>query len=330
MATSSPANPARVDLSVPRYDQATFWGRFRHFLDVTDPLTLLTTQQQLEGALTVLRRYENREQDYPLEELYKAKKIRDAVIHPDTGEKIFAPFRMSSFLPVNIAIVLGLTVPNPGMGTTLFWQWFNQSYNVALNHANRNASNEMSNSQIMKAYAGAVGLSCSLAVGLNEVVKRATAFTPAVRTAIQNMVPFTAVAAAGVLNVFMMRGNEMKEGIDVKDAEGNIYGRSQKAGYLGLVKTSISRVATSFVVLTIPPMCMTALQRTSLFTKNPRLKHPVHLGIISATLWLGLPAAIALFPQTSSVHVSSLEPKYQNLRDRHGNPITTLYYNKGL
>lgn len=41
------------------------------------------------------------------------------------------------------------------MASQLFWQWFNQSYNVGVNHANRNASNQMSNSQIMLAYGGA-------------------------------------------------------------------------------------------------------------------------------------------------------------------------------
>jgi hypothetical protein len=54
----------------------------------------------------------------------------------------------------------------------VFWQWINQSYNLVVNHANRNTSNVMSTSQIGAAYAIAVGASCSVAVGMSQAVKR--------------------------------------------------------------------------------------------------------------------------------------------------------------
>jgi hypothetical protein len=56
------------------------------------------------------------------------------------------------------------------MASQLFWQWFNQSYNVGVNHANRNASNQMSNSQIMLAYGGATpSLSCNVSPPPNKL-----------------------------------------------------------------------------------------------------------------------------------------------------------------
>eukprot|EP00548_Thalassiothrix_antarctica_P002581 CAMPEP_0194153960 /NCGR_PEP_ID=MMETSP0152-20130528/58625_1 /TAXON_ID=1049557 /ORGANISM="Thalassiothrix antarctica, Strain L6-D1" /LENGTH=59 /DNA_ID=CAMNT_0038859675 /DNA_START=82 /DNA_END=257 /DNA_ORIENTATION=- len=39
--------------------------------------------------------------------LWEAKKIRDAVYHPDTKEVIPPPFRMSGFIPFNAPMCLG-------------------------------------------------------------------------------------------------------------------------------------------------------------------------------------------------------------------------------
>jgi hypothetical protein len=64
------------------------------------------------------------------------------------------------------------------MASQLFWQWFNQSYNVGVNHANRNASNQMSNNQIMLAYSGATFL-CVLAYKCHPLIT-ATTLTPQV------------------------------------------------------------------------------------------------------------------------------------------------------
>ena len=53
---------------------------------------------------------------------------------------------------------------------TAFWQWANQSYNVAVNYANRNiGGKQMSNQAIAASYAGAVVSSCGLALGLGRV-----------------------------------------------------------------------------------------------------------------------------------------------------------------
>ncbi len=55
------------------------------------------------------------------------------------------------------------------------------------------------------AYASAVTTSCALAVGLNQAVPRLN-LSPTVKLLCMKLVPFTAVAAAGTVNVFLMRG----------------------------------------------------------------------------------------------------------------------------
>ena len=60
----------------PRYPQTTFWGRFRHFMDVTDMRTLFTTKAQLAEAQDILKNYAADLEDYDAETLWGAKKSR--------------------------------------------------------------------------------------------------------------------------------------------------------------------------------------------------------------------------------------------------------------
>lgn len=45
-------------------------------------------------------------------ELWKAKKIVDSTLHPDTGEPVFLPFRMSCFVLSNLVVTAGMLTPN--------------------------------------------------------------------------------------------------------------------------------------------------------------------------------------------------------------------------
>ena len=90
------------------------------------------------------------------EQLWAAKKIKDAIIHPDTGEVIFMPFRMSGFVPFGTPVVVGMLLPNQTLPATLFWQWLNQTHNALVNYSNRNASVPTPVSSYVGGYIGAV------------------------------------------------------------------------------------------------------------------------------------------------------------------------------
>ncbi len=81
----------------------------------------------------------------------------------------------------------------------------------------------------------------------------------------------------------------------------------------------------------MPPLIMSAIEGVwPALRSNPRLRVPVEVGVVASSLWMGLPAAIGLFPQDCEMSVKDLEPRFQGLKDKNGQPITTVYFNKGL
>ncbi|GFR82787.1 sideroflexin [Elysia marginata] len=314
-------------LNKPRFDQSSFNGRLRHFLDVIDPRTLLTTSQQLENAIGLLDKYKsgNVPGGTTYKQLWEAQKIKQAIIHPDTGEKIFMPFRMSGFVPFGSFIVVGMLLPNSSMKQVIFWQWLNQSHNACVNFANRNASKPTPLKRFVLGYVGAVSTAVSIAVALNLLIKRASAFSTTTKLLIQRLVPFPATATASTCNVLLMRNSELSEGIEVLDKQGNTVGTSQVAAKKALKETAITRMFLPAPILLIPPLVMSFLEKRRFLIRNPRLHLPINSVVCTLAFGLALPVAIAFFPQISQIQREQLEPALQSSTTE-----STLYYNKGL
>ncbi|XP_053258243.1 sideroflexin-5 isoform X2 [Podarcis raffonei] len=305
-------------LGRPRFEQTSFYGRFRHFLDIIDPRTLFVTESRLKEAVQLL-------EDYKHGTLPPGVTNKEAIIHPDTNETIFMPFRMSGYIPFGTPIVVGLLLPNQTLASTVFWQWLNQSHNACVNYANRNATKPSPTSKFVQGYLGAVISAVSIAVGLNVLIQRANQFTPATRLLIQRFVPFPAVASANICNVVLMRHTELEEGIDVLDSDGNRVGSSRIAAKHALLETALTRVVLPMPILVLPPIVMSLLEKTTLLRSRPRMALPVQSLVCLAAFGLALPLAISLFPQMSEIETSRLEPEITRATTSE-----TLVYNKGL
>ncbi|XP_020856757.1 sideroflexin-5 isoform X2 [Phascolarctos cinereus] len=326
-AEAASAETPPFQLGKPRFQQTSFYGRFRHFLDIIDPRTLFVTESRLKEAVQLLEDYKHGTLPPGVtnEQLWSAQKIKQAILHPDTNEKIFMPFRMSGYIPFGTPIVVGLLLPNQTLASTIFWQWLNQSHNACVNYANRNATKPLPASKFIQGYLGAVISAVSIAVGLNALVQRANKFTPATRLLIQRFVPFPAVASANICNVVLMRHNELEEGIDVLDGDGNIVGSSRIAARHALIETALTRVVLPMPILVLPPIIMSVLEKTFLLQSRPRLLLPVQSFVCLAAFGLALPLAISLFPQMSEIETSQLEPEIAL-----ATASRTVVYNKGL
>lgn len=233
-----------------------------------------------------------------------------------------------------------MLTPNLSTAGTIGWQVTNQSLNVAINFSNANKSTPMSTSSVVKSYFVAVGASCGVAVGLNSIVPRLKRLSPATRTTLGRLVPFAAVASAGVLNVFLMRGEEIRQGINVYPAESETakkkreeanqplepIGKSQKAATLAVGETAISRVLNATPIMVLPPLILVRLQQTLWLKSRPRMVLPVNLGLILTTSLFALPLALAAFPQRQAIKATSLEKGFWEKGGEGG----LVEFNRGL
>lgn len=324
---SSVSGPIPLPLS--RYDLNTYWGRVRHCAEIADPSMMFTTDLDLKHSREIISQYRHGKLKECTPEFWLAKKRLDSTVHPDTGETVLLPFRMSCNVLSNLVVTAGMLTPGLGTVGTLFWQWANQSLNVAVNSANANKSDTMTTRQFLSSYAAAVSASCGVAIGLNKIVPRLK-LSVATKNVLGRLVPFVAVVSAGVANVFLMRKNEIRNGISVHDSDGNEVGKSRRAALLAVGETALSRVVNATPIMVLPPLVMMRLQRSVLKNKSFAVRTAIQLGVIMITGYVALPFALATFPQYQKVDVRNLEPRLWNKKEKSGEPVESLYFNRGI
>uniref|UniRef100_A0A1I8F5J8 COesterase domain-containing protein n=1 Tax=Macrostomum lignano TaxID=282301 RepID=A0A1I8F5J8_9PLAT len=94
--------------------------------NVIDPRTLLVNDSGLQALSPAAGGLQKPVQCPPVPHARPVgglRKVKDAILHPDTGEKIYRPFRMSGFVPYGTPIVVGLLLPHSRLWHTVFWQW---------------------------------------------------------------------------------------------------------------------------------------------------------------------------------------------------------------
>jgi hypothetical protein len=213
-------------------------------------------------------------------------------------------------------------------------------------------------STVVQSYFTAVTASCGVALGLNALVPRLKSLSPNAKMLAGRLVPFAAVASAGVLNVFLMRGEEIRQGIDVypvlteeeKDKvetgelEVKALGKSKKAATLAVGETAVSRVLNATPIMVLPPLILVRLQKTDWLKQRPRMVTPVNLGesrsemgqwresanaqtgLILTTSIFALPLALAAFPQRQAVDAKTLEAEFHERGGKSG----MVEFNRGI
>lgn len=289
-----------------------YFDRVKHFMKITNPLTLFTTDKQLKEYQDIVK---EKKMDSEYE---NAKNVIDSMIHPDTGKVIPIPFRMSFFVPGNILIVAGM-LKSKSLKSIIFWQWVNQTYNACVNYSNSSKSNPLTMNQLFTSYSLACISSVGSAVGLNQfILKKNFKY----QNLLLKFVPFFAVSIANIFNISLMRINEITKGISVYDENKKLIGTSKIAGRNAVTETIISRIAIVFPILFVPPIIIDSLLKVNFIKNTSKLHNPLQLFVIGLCLWIALPLCIGLFPQISVIDSNKLEKEFHSKGK--------LFYNKGL
>lgn len=147
-------------------------------LSTMNPTTLLASDGDVVAAAGLIAAFDAQQQAPAAgyrkpsnSELWAARQLRDSAMHPDTGELIPRPFRMSGYVPFNgpVCVAMMLAASTPSL---LFWNWVNQSQNALVNYFNRNASSPTSNEILVRSYATAVSCALAVAFGISQFIQR--------------------------------------------------------------------------------------------------------------------------------------------------------------
>ena len=331
------------------YNLSTYKGRIAHFYTILDPRTLLIDTKQLNQALDRLDKYKqnpsilysnNTINEKLNKQLWESKLTKQSIIHPDTDKPIFWAFRFSAFPVLNIPITTLLLFPG-STTVTVVSQFINQTYNVAVNYSNRNASNPMTNSKLFVSYVAAVSMSCGIGFGLRQITKN---YNLATNVFLRGFIPYTAITLASCLNLYFIRWNEVTEGITlrikcdkteketkenrIQTMEWKEVGKSRVAGNVALIKCCIARMVWSVPPLFFPPMIMKGLflNKQWFLRLKPWHKMCIESSVIGCVLFTFIPPSLATFPQRDSITNKWLEPQFKE----QFSDDTLFYFNKGL
>lgn len=315
-----------INIDKPRWDQSTFWGRFRHFASITDPRLAVASQGELESAKTLVSDFKRGmiPRGTTIDQVWRAKHMCESAYHPDSGQLMNTFGRMSFQVPGGMAITGLLLQFYKSPGQVALMQWLNQSFNALVNYTNRNAASSITTNQMLFAYATATSTALAVAVGLNRYAVKASPI-------VARWVPFVAVASANAVNIPLTRQSELVDGVVITDEEGNPIGRSRKCAAKGISQVVLSRITMAAPGMIFLPIIMERLERWPVFKRMKWMHLPFQVTGVGVFLLFMVPFACALFPQRCSYAFDKLEPSEQDsiMKKLDVRP-KYVYFNKGL
>ena len=106
---------------------------------------------------------------------------------------------------------------------------------------------------------------------------------------------FLALAGAAYVNSVVMRYNELKNGINLYDEQGQPIGMSKIAAHRAVTHTAITRILLAFQMVFVPGVIIGMMARRNMLPGGLLMRSVSELAIIAAVLSIGMPASIAAY-----------------------------------
>lgn len=209
----------------------------------------------------------------------------------------------------------------------------NQSQNALVNYYNRNASSPSTNETLAKSYATAVSCALMVAFGVSQVINRR--FDPTTAKKLLKFVALPSSMVASSANAYIMRSPEIAVGVKLytsEDLKTEVVAsspvKSNVAAKKAVMETVYSRILLQVPTFFIPPLFMMIPPIAALAANSAVASITLNTFVTLVGFGLGLPAAVAVFPQTGVLSVDEIEPELKQKAAALG--LSKVYYNKGL
>lgn len=328
-------NIAIFDPTKSRYKD-DYWGRINESFVLYNPINLIYTNRQLEEMKNDISQYmKTKQTSLSNEQLWHMHYALKSNMHPETGKPIPKLFRWSAYCPVNIPIIIGLSVLPPTPFNQILFQTINQSYNFGINFCNSTASNKKSNTEIAVSFCLAVSSAILGSVGLKKLLEKSGNSVKGGRfyKLLMQSTPLVGLVAANSVNLLFSRSGELMNGIAVNNPiDGSkIEGvTSKKAGRKSFLDSLALRVAIPAPCFFIPLLASRFAKRRFSFYQTSKVMRMAYDGTVAYfTIWSSLVVAMSFVDPVGEMKLEDLEPEVS--RSLPGlDPSTFIRFNKGI
>lgn len=301
-ASQAGEQPAEDIAAGPPASEGGYASRLGALLRRSDP-RLIFIGEESEAALQLLSLPAGAASE---QEVARARLVVAATRHP-AGGMIPKLLRPVAFSWMNVPLVMGFLLTHTLAGLVCM-QMVNQSFNAAFNLANGSTS-ASSQRAVKRNYFFAAVFGCALAIAGHEVGNMLHVGSGLTKW----VVPYLAVVGAGLVNIGFSRWEEITRGVMVTDKQGRSLCISRVAGRVAVVRAIFTRsLLLPLVALSLPSSLASLLCEA--FPKlhaSVAAARAVELLLVTVVLFLGLPACVALFPDTLQLSTRQLEPEAQ-------------------
>lgn len=192
------------------------------------------------------------------------------------------------------------------------------------------ANEQKANMNLAKSYATAVSAALFVAFGVSQFIIRKFPGDKGKKLLQFVALPSSCIASSS--NAYIMRKPEISTGISLVDADGKEVGpvgaRSKVAATKAVQETVMSRVILQFPVFFLPPVLLAIPPFSTIAATSSVAGLSVMAFLTTVAFGLGLPGAVAYFPQIGTLTADEVEPEFKEAALKA--PGQKLYYNKGL